>query len=81
MANNSIRERQASSLLQSINELEKNKRNKKKHDAGSREVFGPKQFLTEFGHHKAIMGYYLGINIELWLDKSPMKNYRNSRGI
>lgn len=51
------------------------------HNIGDQQVFSPIQFLTEFGHHKAIMSYYLGINIELWLDKSPVENYRDSRGI
>jgi len=42
--------------------------------------FTPFDFLTKFGHNQGAMNY-LGINLQLWLDQSPIENYKNSRRI
>lgn len=38
------------------------------------------ELLNYYGKSQKFMNY-LGINLKLWLDKSPVENYRNSRGI
>ncbi len=38
------------------------------------------ELLNYYGKSQKFMNY-LGINLKLWLDKSPMENYRNSMGI
>jgi hypothetical protein len=38
------------------------------------------ELLGYYGHDQRFMNL-LGINLRLWLDKSPMENYRDSRGI
>jgi len=43
--------------------------------------FDPVKILAELINDPRIMWYYFGINTNLWLDGTPMENYRNSRGI
>lgn len=43
--------------------------------------FNPVKILAELANDQRIMWYYFGINTNLWLDGTPMENYRNSRGI
>lgn len=38
------------------------------------------ELLKYYGKSQKFMNY-LGINLRLWLDGTPMENYRNSRGI
>ena len=38
------------------------------------------ELLNYYGKSQKFMNY-LGINLKLWLDKSPVENYRNSRDI
>ena len=46
----------------------------------NRRYLNPLEILTKHGHNQNIMNYF-GINLKLWMDKSPIENYRNSRGI
>jgi hypothetical protein len=39
-----------------------------------------RELLIKYGKSQKFMNY-LGINLRLWLDKSPIENYRASRGI
>ena len=43
--------------------------------------FNPVKILAELANDPRIMWYYFGINTNLWLDGTPMENYRDSRGI
>ena len=54
------------------------------HNIGVEQVIGNPitmfELLNYYGKSQKFMNY-LGINLKLWLDKSPVENYRNSRGI
>ena len=42
--------------------------------------FNPRELLIKYGNSQKFMNWF-NINLKLWLDKSPVTNYRNSRGI
>lgn len=42
--------------------------------------FNPVHFLAKYGQNQGFMNHF-NINVKLWLDKTPMENFKNSRGI
>jgi len=42
--------------------------------------FNRLEILQQFGQNQSVMNYF-GINLRLFLDGSPIKNYKNSRGL
>lgn len=46
----------------------------------NRRPFTPKDLLTRYGHDQNVMNYF-GIDLRLWLNKTPIQNYKNSRGL
>ena len=48
-------------------------------DAAQEKMFA-RNFLIKYGQDQNAMNY-VGIKVRLWLDKSPVENYKRSRGI